>query len=69
MTGRGVSREYNCDLSYDVITRGYFVNIIVVFAGGTEEDSEHSGSSWPVWSSKMNPVSSLSAHKTRCLFI
>lgn len=61
MTVLGVARGYYGGPSYDVLTRGDVVYIIVVFAEGAEEDSGHSRSTWPV----MNPGSSLFGPKTR----
>ena len=65
MTDLGVTRRYYGGPSCDVLTRGYVVYIITVFAEGAEEDIGHSRSTWPVWTSKMNLGSSLSGPKTR----
>lgn len=65
MTDLGVARGYYGGPSCDVLTRDYVVYVIAVFAEGSEEDSGDSRSTWPVWSSKMNPGSSLFGPKTR----
>lgn len=55
--------------SCDVLTRGYVVYIMAVFAEEAEDDSGYSRSTWPV----MNPLSSLSGPKTlvfiKCAYI
>jgi hypothetical protein len=44
VTDLGVARGYYGGPSCDVLTRGYVVYIIAVFAEGTEKDSGHSRS-------------------------